>query len=266
MQTQPTMRFHGSVAAMTEEVGKLTREGKRVMFAVSSTGEVERLADVFNEYNLSFRIGSRTPKPGQEVYRGRVHLLHRRCGRHHDREGLRARGSRVARGEPHPVRIARPVRRAGSFARTSATAEVEGVGVPLRLPRSGCRRLRGARRARHWAVSGAERSSAGRRVGCRVHGAGVRRRRAAVCAAYAARPGAEVSLVGGREAGAEPAGHGAVAEDQGAREEGHEGHGRRTAQALRRAQDRARATPSPPTASGSASSKTPSSSAKPKTR
>ncbi len=68
LQTQPTTRFHGSVAAMTEEVGKLTREGKRVMFAVSSTGEVERLADVFNEYNLSFHLGSRTPKPGQEVY------------------------------------------------------------------------------------------------------------------------------------------------------------------------------------------------------
>jgi transcription-repair coupling factor (superfamily II helicase) len=68
LQTQPTMRFHGSVAAMTEEVAKLTHDGKRVVFAVASTGEVERLADVFNEYNLSFRIGSRTPKPGQEVY------------------------------------------------------------------------------------------------------------------------------------------------------------------------------------------------------
>ena len=68
LQTQPTTRFHGSVAAMAEEVERLTREGKRVMFAVSSTGEVERLADVFNEYNLSFRIGSRTPKPGSEVF------------------------------------------------------------------------------------------------------------------------------------------------------------------------------------------------------
>ena len=68
LQTQPTTRFHGSVAAMTEEVGRLAREGQRVVFAVSSTGEVERLADVFNEYNLSFRIGSRTPKPGSEVY------------------------------------------------------------------------------------------------------------------------------------------------------------------------------------------------------
>ena len=68
LQTQPTTRFHGSVAAMTEEVARLSREGKRVMFAVSSTGEVERLADVFNEYNVSFRIGSRTPKPGNEVF------------------------------------------------------------------------------------------------------------------------------------------------------------------------------------------------------
>ena len=68
LQTQPTTRFHGSVAAMTEEVSRLAREGKRVIFAVSSTGEVERLADVFKEYNLSFRIGSRTPKPGSEVY------------------------------------------------------------------------------------------------------------------------------------------------------------------------------------------------------
>ena len=68
LQTQPTTRFHGSVAAMTDEVGNLTREGKRAVFAVSSTGEVERLADVFNEYNLSFRIGSRTPKPGMEVF------------------------------------------------------------------------------------------------------------------------------------------------------------------------------------------------------
>ena len=42
-------------------------EGSVVLLAVSS-GEVERLADIFNEYNVSFRIGSRTPKPGSEVY------------------------------------------------------------------------------------------------------------------------------------------------------------------------------------------------------
>jgi transcription-repair coupling factor (superfamily II helicase) len=58
--TQPTPRFHGAVPSMLEEVQKLTREGKQVMFAVPNTGEVERLADIFTEYNASFRLGSRT--------------------------------------------------------------------------------------------------------------------------------------------------------------------------------------------------------------
>ena len=106
LQTQPTTRFHGSVAAMTEEVARLTREGKRVMFAVSSTGEVERLADVFNEYNLSFRIGSRTPKPGSEVYVDESTTL-RKHGGHYHREGLRARRHGAARSEPRSLRRAR---------------------------------------------------------------------------------------------------------------------------------------------------------------
>src|SRR5271154_2673993 len=58
--TQPSPRFHGAVPAMLEEVQKLNAGGKRVLFAVPNTGEVERLADVFTEYNVSFRLGSRT--------------------------------------------------------------------------------------------------------------------------------------------------------------------------------------------------------------
>ncbi|MGO9084080.1 MAG: transcription-repair coupling factor [Candidatus Sulfotelmatobacter sp.] len=58
--TQPAPRFHGAVPTMLEEVQKLTRDGKQVMFAVPNTGEVERLADIFTEYNVSFRLGSRT--------------------------------------------------------------------------------------------------------------------------------------------------------------------------------------------------------------
>jgi transcription-repair coupling factor (superfamily II helicase) len=58
--TQPSPRFHGAVPAMLEEVQKLNSDGKRVLFAVPNTGEVERLADVFTEYNVSFRLGSRT--------------------------------------------------------------------------------------------------------------------------------------------------------------------------------------------------------------
>ena len=58
--SQPSPRFHGSVPAMLEEVQKQTGSGKRVLIAVPNTGEVERLADVFTEYSVSFRLGSRT--------------------------------------------------------------------------------------------------------------------------------------------------------------------------------------------------------------
>ncbi len=58
--TQPTPRFHGAVPSMLEEVQKLTTAGNQVLFSVPNTGEVERLADIFTEYNVSFRLGSRT--------------------------------------------------------------------------------------------------------------------------------------------------------------------------------------------------------------
>ena len=58
--SQPTPRFHGSVPQMLEEVRKLIGEGRSVLLAVPNTGEVERLAAVFTEYNVSYRLGSRT--------------------------------------------------------------------------------------------------------------------------------------------------------------------------------------------------------------
>jgi len=58
--SQPTPRFHGSVPAMLEEVQKQIAERNRVLIAVPNTGEVERLADIFSEYSVSFRLGSRT--------------------------------------------------------------------------------------------------------------------------------------------------------------------------------------------------------------
>ncbi len=63
--SQPTTRFHGSVPAMVDEVKKLSAGGKRVLFTAASTGEVERIADLFSEYGVPFRLGSRTPRPGE---------------------------------------------------------------------------------------------------------------------------------------------------------------------------------------------------------
>src|SRR5205807_7628982 len=50
--SQPTSRFHGSVPAMIEEVKKLNADGRRVVFAASNMGEVERLADIFSGYGV----------------------------------------------------------------------------------------------------------------------------------------------------------------------------------------------------------------------
>ena len=66
--SQPTSRFHGSMPAMVEEVQRLTAEGKKVLFAVPTIGEVERLADVFTEYTVPFHLGSRSATAGGESY------------------------------------------------------------------------------------------------------------------------------------------------------------------------------------------------------
>jgi transcription-repair coupling factor (superfamily II helicase) len=58
--SQPATRFHGNVPSMIEEIQKLTTGGNRVILAAPNTGEVERLADIFTEYNASYRLGSRT--------------------------------------------------------------------------------------------------------------------------------------------------------------------------------------------------------------
>jgi len=58
--SQPSPRFHGSIPGMLEEVKKHLAENRRVLIAAPNTGELERLADFFTEYAVSFRLGSRT--------------------------------------------------------------------------------------------------------------------------------------------------------------------------------------------------------------
>ena len=58
--SQPATRFHGAVSSMIEEVQRLVGSSTQVILAAPNTGEVERLADIFTEYNASYRLGSRT--------------------------------------------------------------------------------------------------------------------------------------------------------------------------------------------------------------
>ncbi len=66
--SRPTTRFHGSVPGLIEEVKKLSAEGEKVLLSAGSNGELERLADIFNEYGVPYRLGSRAQRPGGGSY------------------------------------------------------------------------------------------------------------------------------------------------------------------------------------------------------
>jgi transcription-repair coupling factor (superfamily II helicase) len=57
--TRPTMRFHGSIPAMVDQLKLLMESEARVLIAAANQGEVERLAGLLQEYGVAYRIGSR---------------------------------------------------------------------------------------------------------------------------------------------------------------------------------------------------------------
>jgi len=57
LRTQPTTRYHGNVAAFMAEVRGRINATEQVMVSAASTGELERLADICNEYELPYRLG-----------------------------------------------------------------------------------------------------------------------------------------------------------------------------------------------------------------
>jgi transcription-repair coupling factor (superfamily II helicase) len=55
--TRPSMSFHGNMQVAIAEARTLVDAGSRVAFFVESTGEVERVADIFNEYGVPYQLG-----------------------------------------------------------------------------------------------------------------------------------------------------------------------------------------------------------------
>ncbi len=56
--TRPSLTFQGNMAVAVAEARNLINAGNRVAFFAASTGEVERLADVLQEYSIPYQIGS----------------------------------------------------------------------------------------------------------------------------------------------------------------------------------------------------------------
>lgn len=55
--TRPALVFHGNMQVAVAEARTLVEAGNRVAFFASSTGEVERVADILNEYGVPYQLG-----------------------------------------------------------------------------------------------------------------------------------------------------------------------------------------------------------------
>jgi transcription-repair coupling factor (superfamily II helicase) len=66
LRTRPTLRFHGSIPALTEQLKNLMAAGDADVLAAPNQGDVERLATVLREYQIPYRLGSRNAASGRD--------------------------------------------------------------------------------------------------------------------------------------------------------------------------------------------------------
>ncbi len=64
--SRPTLRFHGSIPALVEQIRTLMTQEVRTLLVAPNQGEVERLASLLREYELPYRLGSRIQHAGSE--------------------------------------------------------------------------------------------------------------------------------------------------------------------------------------------------------
>jgi transcription-repair coupling factor (superfamily II helicase) len=64
--SRPTLRFHGSIPALIENLRTLSEQNTRMLLVAPNQGEVERLANLLREYELPYRLGSRVQHAGSE--------------------------------------------------------------------------------------------------------------------------------------------------------------------------------------------------------
>jgi len=67
LPTRPTLRFHGSIPALTEQLRTLIAAETHIVLAAPNQGDVERLATVMREYQIPYRLGSRVAHAGSET-------------------------------------------------------------------------------------------------------------------------------------------------------------------------------------------------------
>ena len=170
---RPTMAFHGNMQVAVAEARTLVEQGNRVVFFAASLGEVERLADIFQEYSVPYQLVWTRPTRLRRIWLQRPYMPSAASI-------LLARGPCAPRR--HPARQPRGDLRLGGSVRSLRadrpreqvrSGQMRRVRRRHRRPEAG--RLRRPRHARRRQVPRHPRNRAGRAEG-RFHAARVRRR------------------------------------------------------------------------------------------
>jgi transcription-repair coupling factor (superfamily II helicase) len=66
--SRPTLRFHGSIPALVDQVRNLRAADQHTVLAVPTQGDVERMATVLREYQIPYRLGSRVTHSGETIF------------------------------------------------------------------------------------------------------------------------------------------------------------------------------------------------------
>jgi transcription-repair coupling factor (superfamily II helicase) len=74
LNTRPTPRFHGSIPALVAQLKSLMEMESRIVLAAAHQGDVERLASMLHEYQIPYRIGSRSAHSGETLVDEAGHL------------------------------------------------------------------------------------------------------------------------------------------------------------------------------------------------
>lgn len=72
--TRPSMSFHGNIQVAVSEARSIVENGGRVAFFAPSTGELERLSDIFSEYKIPFQLGIDTTETTAPYLAERAYL------------------------------------------------------------------------------------------------------------------------------------------------------------------------------------------------
>ncbi len=67
INSRPTLRFHGSIPALIDQLRNLMAAEQRIVLAAPTQGDVERMASLLREYQVPYRLGSRSVHPGGET-------------------------------------------------------------------------------------------------------------------------------------------------------------------------------------------------------